>query len=272
MSTPRPVLTAAAALFAATLSVDPSTRSASPPPRPPVSAPAASPDAPALRASPATPRIEALADPAPRDVEVEVVPDERGGHRVRVRRRGYLVSLRNETARAAGQDWALVRVTAQPGEGATAGRLVWETTRPDSLETTRGVVLLSGDGERLSAELRAARAPEPAEAWASQRARCAAQHDGLGGFTVLCGFAKGVRVTGVANVTGAYSLDDVWLVPGPIPVVRLDLPGSPDGAEGRVIGLVQGVTGVALRVEASFPEGEAASLLFGESERVQPTL
>ena len=43
--------------------------------------------------------------PAPRDVEVEITPDGRGAHRVVVRRRGFLVSLRNEDARSAGQDW-----------------------------------------------------------------------------------------------------------------------------------------------------------------------
>ncbi len=89
---------------------------------------------------------------------------------------------------------------------------------------------------------------------------------------MLCTFAKGVRVTGVANVTGAHALDDAWLVPEKSPLVRLDLPRSPGGAEGRVIGLVQGVTGVALRVEASFAEGEAPALVFGESERAQPVL
>src|SRR6185437_8892771 len=125
-----------------------------PPPRPPVTA--ASPEA--RSSAPTTYAVtqrwlDVGTDPAPADVEVEVVRDAHGVHRVRVRRPGYLVSLRNERARAGGQDWAVVRVAAQPGEGATAGRLIWETTRLHPLETTRGVVLLTGDGERLSATL-----------------------------------------------------------------------------------------------------------------------
>ncbi len=112
--------------------------------------------------------------------------------------------------------------------------------------------------------------PSPRGVWTSAHASCAGLHDGLGGFTVLCRCGKGVRVSGAANVTGARSLDDVWLVPGPSPLVRLDLPRSPGGSEGRVIGLARGVTGVVLRIETSFVEGEAPALVFHESARAQP--
>jgi hypothetical protein len=261
MSTPRPIVGAAAAFFAATVSVDPESRPASP-----HAVVAAS------VSEVAGPRsvVEVTGAPAPPDVAVEVVPDARIGHRVVVRRQGYLVSLRNEVARSAGKDWAALGVAASPGKGEAAGRLIWETTRVDALETTRGVVMLAGDGASLSAELQAARPPEPAVAWESAHARCAGQHDGLAGFTVLCRFATGVRVSGVANVTGARSLDDAWLVPGPSPLVRLDLPRSPGGAEGRVIGLTKGGTGVVLCVEASFAEGEVPALVLHEAERSQP--
>ena len=132
-------------------------------------------------------------------------------------------------------------------------------------------MVLAGDGRSLSGTLLSTAPPAPAISWKSPRATCSGLHDGLGGFAVLCRFAAGVRVTGVANVTGARSLDDAWLVPGsPSPLVRLDLPRSPGGAEGRVVGMVQGVTGAVLRVEASFFEGEEAALLVRESERRQP--
>ena len=87
---------------------------------------------------------------------------------------------------------------------------------------------------------------------------------------MLCRFAKGVVHVGAANVTGARSLDDVWVTGGPSPVVRVDLPYLPGGAEGRVIGFSHGLHSVALRVEASFPEGEAATLLIDEAQRAQP--
>ena len=206
----------------------------------------------------------------PRDVTVEVTPADHGAHRVVVRRPGFLVSLRDEDARSAGADWTAMRVSPRAGGGGTSGRLVWETTRLDGVATTRGLVILAGDGGALAAELSMAPAPAPAATWNRASATCAGQHDGLGGFTVLCRFAKGARVTGAANVTGARSLDDVWLMPGPSPLLRLDLPRSPGGAEGRVVGMTQGGKGVVLRVEASFPEGDAPALVIEASERAQP--
>jgi hypothetical protein len=218
--------------------------------------------------------IESSDELVPRDVELEIAPELRGGHRVVVRRRGFLVSLRDEQARSAGVDWTAVRVSPRPGpdDQGSAGRLVWETTRLGGadLSTARGLVQLWTEGGSLRGELRAAGAPRPAASWKSQRATCAGQNDGLGGYTVLCRFAKGTRVSGVANVTGARSLDDAWLTPGPSPLARFDLPRSPGGAEGRVIGLTRGATGVVLRVEATFLEGEEPSLQIQETERAQP--
>jgi hypothetical protein len=217
------------------------------------------------------PELELDVEPAPHDVEVEVTPDGHGDHRVVVRRRGFLVSLRNEDARSAGRDWTAMRVSPQRGRGGAAGRLIWETTPLNGLATTRGVVLLTSDGDRVQAALRLAMPPIPAPSWESTHATCRGQQDGLGGFTVLCRFPSTVRVSGAVNVTGARSLDDTWLVPGRSPLVRLDLPRSPGGTEGRVIGMVQGFTGVVLRVEASFVEGDEPALLYGESERAQAT-
>jgi hypothetical protein len=163
-----------------------------------------------------------------------------------------------------------MRISPQQGPGRPAGRLIWETTPLDGLATTRGVVLLSSDGDRLEGTLRPATPPVAARAWKSAHATCNGQHDGLGGFTVLCRFPRSERVSGAVNVTGDRSLDDAWLMPGPSPLVRLDLPRSPGGAEGRVIGMVQGLTGVVLRVEATFTDGDEPALLFEESERIQP--
>lgn len=256
----------AATLFATAVSVDPRVHAPAPiPPRP-------------IIAREATPRVEAATDtighadgPAPRDVEVEITPEPRGGHRVVVRRRGYLVSLRHQDARAAGEDWAAMHLATRSGQrDGVRDRLIWEATRPGTLETTRGIVKLTATGGALAAELQQADPIRAAGAWKSAVATCAAQHDGLGGFTVLCRFPKGVLHVGAANVTGARSLDDVWVTSGPSPMVRLDLPYQPDGAEGRVIGFSHGLRSVALRAEASFPDGEAATLMIDEAQRAQP--
>lgn len=264
MSTSRLFTLAVAAFFGSTVSIVPGGSPAPPSvaSRPTVAVAEVAPAAP--------PGIELVGGSPPRDVELEVAPDGHGDHRVVVRRRGFLVSLRNEDARSAGQDWTALRISPRAGRGGPAGRLIWETTPLEGLETTRGTVLLRSDGGTLAGTLQRAMPPTPARAWQSPRATCRGQHDGLGGFSVLCRFARAVRVSGAVNVTGARSLDDAWLVPGPSPLVRLDLPRSPGSAAGRVIGMTQGLTGVALRVEATFVDGEEPALLYEESERAQP--
>jgi hypothetical protein len=261
VSTSRALTALVAGFMATAVSMDPRLPAPAEPAEP--ASPAAAPEAPPI----------APAGEAPRDVELEITPDGRGAHRVVVRRRGFLVSLRDEGARAAGKDWTMLRIAPGEGQGGAAGRLVWETTRLDGLQTDRGLLDLTGDGASLSGTLRAALPPAPAASWKDGRATCSGLHDGLGGFTVLCRFAAGVRVTGVANVTGARSLDDAWLVTGPAgPLVRLDLPAARGGAEARVVGMVHGATGAVLRAEATFFEGEAPALTLGVSERVQPVL
>ncbi|MFT3767248.1 MAG: hypothetical protein QM820_17255 [Minicystis sp.] len=266
MSAPRLAVCAVAAFFASGISIDPTLRATDRAPRP---RPAIAPD----RAAPAGAHesIAAADTPAPADVTVEVTADARGGHRVVVTRKGWFVSLRHDDARAAGEDWAAMHLAARPGtKGDIHDRSIWEATRPSTLETTRGLVQLAVTGGAMKATIASARAPEPAGAWKSKRATCAAHHDGLGGFTVLCRFEKVVRHLGVANVTGARTLDDAWMTAGPSPMVRLDLPYRAGGAEGRVIGFSVANTAVVLRAEASFPEGEAATLLLEESDRAQP--
>jgi hypothetical protein len=209
--------------------------------------------------------------PPPSDLTVQVTNDRLGTYQVVLRRPGYLVSLRDEVARAAGVDWTAIRVAPAATSPRLAGRLIWETTKLDSSETTRGLVHLHGDAASLASELSSTAAPESAVSWKGKHASCTSQHDGLGGFTAFCRVAKGVRVTGVANVTAPRPLDDVWLLPGPSPFMRLDLARSPGNAEGRVVGLVRGATGIVLTVEASFPEGDEPTLVFHEAERAQPT-
>lgn len=262
MSAPRLLTLGTAAFFASGVSIDPELRAIDRAPRP---RPAIAKEPP--KAEPVG-RIETAGD-APADVRVEVTPDARG-HRVVVRRTGFLVSLRHEDARAAGEDHAAMHLAARAGDGRAADRLVWETTRPATLGTDRGVITLSLAGGTLRADIVSARAPEPFSEHRSKHATCAAHRDGLGGFTVLCRFAKGTKHIGAANVTGAASQTDVWLTSGPSPIVRLDLPRNEGGAEGRVIGFSFGTTGVVLRAEATFPEGGKAALLLEESSRAQP--
>ncbi|APR81979.1 Hypothetical protein A7982_07328 [Minicystis rosea] len=267
MSASRTATFAAAAFFTSGLSLDPA--AAIPDhvarPRPVITLDHAITEAPGA--------VEATETPVPADVTIEVTADARSGHRVMVQRKGYLVSLRHEDARAAGEDWAAMHLAKRPTtkHGAEArDRLVWETTHPSTLQTTRGLAILSVVGDTMRATLSSARAPEPAGAWKSKHATCAAHRDGLGGFTTLCRFDKTTKHLGVANVTGARTLDDVWITSGPSPIVRLDLPRREGSAEGRIIGFSFGQTGVVLRTEASFPEGEPATLLLEESERSQP--
>jgi hypothetical protein len=207
---------------------------------------------------------------APPDLALEIGPDGHQAHRVVVRRPGFLVALRNEDARAAGVDSAAIRVAARGGAGSASAQLIWETTTLDAAMTARGLVALTDDGATLSGELQSVREPEPAASFATHHAKCAAHHDGLGGFSVLCRFPSTVRVTGIANTTGAHALDDAWLVLRASPLVRFDLARAPSGAEGRLVAMVQGGTAVVLTVEARFPAHEEPSLVFHESRRTQP--
>jgi hypothetical protein len=259
VSAPRSAVAAVAAFLATGISLDPAVRSA--------------PETPAPRAPQRERELPAheLGRPtgaATADLRLEIRPDGHGAHLVSVRRPGFLVSLRDERARSAGADWTALRVALE-GEAVTTGRLVWETTPLEGpIETTRGFVHLTGAGEKLSGEIVETSPPEVATLWNGPHARCFAYHDGFGGFSVLCRLPKTVRVRGVANLTGRSALDDAWLMPSGL--ARFDLARSPSGAEGRVIGLIEGVTAIALSLEARFPVKDEPSLMLHESSRRQP--
>lgn len=262
MTASRALVIGVAALSAAGASIDPSVRPAERRPRAVIAA-----EAVVVKAAE---EIAPTSAPAPADLRVEALPDGRGGHRVAIRRAGFLVSLRSEGARAAGDGLAAINLASPKGARAGRARLIWETTDPVTLQTTRGLLRVEvRDGEAVTS-LASATPPEPAGQWKSKRATCAAHRDGFGGFTVICRFAKGTQHLGVANVTGAHALEDAFITSGPVPLARLDLPRREGGAEGRIIGFSSGLTGVALRAEATFPEGEPGALLLEESERAQP--
>lgn len=267
---PRSLVAAAAAFFALGLSIDPRLAASPGARRPPrARAPIAAEAAPRV-----APPIVALDLPAPADLRVEVVA-EAGGNEVIARRPGHLVSLRHEGARAAGKDAASLHIGAPPrgarGRAYAPVQMVWETARLDTMAVERGVATITLDGDQARARVAPAAPPEPAGAFTDAHATCVAHRDGASGFTVLCRFGRGARRVGVANVTGVRALDDAWVVAGPSPMVRLDLPLSPGAAEGRVIGFVHGVTGVVIRAEASWPEGEEPTLVFQRTARKQPS-
>src|SRR5262249_60872107 len=108
MSTSRLALAALAALSSAMVSIDPATIAgahARLPPRPIRPATALTADRPALDASSTIAKVA----PPPRDLFVEVTPDGEG-HRIVVRRKGYLVAIEYGQVRGAGKDYAAVHV------------------------------------------------------------------------------------------------------------------------------------------------------------------
>jgi hypothetical protein len=265
MTASRLLLAAGVALSSALLSLDPTVRAdASPrnPPRPAI------PALPAPEVAALEPPVAALDAPPPADVAVEIAPAGDRGHRVTLRREGHLVALVHGEARAAGKDWAAVRVGAVDARGGEAA-LVVETTPLGALATWRGLLSLTRDGATLRARLAPAAPPRAAGAWSGPHHACAAHGDGSGGFAVLCRLRGASRVA-AANVTGPRAGDGAIVVSGKEPLVRLDLPRSPDGAEARVIGFVHGRTGSLLRAEAVWVEGEAPTLSMAIAERDQP--
>jgi hypothetical protein len=97
---------------------------------------------------------------------------------------------------------------------------------------------------------------------------CASYRDTRTGFTVVCQLHRGAWRVGVANLTGENPSQDVWATPGEEPTVRLDLPIAKGGAEARLLGYISGGTGIAIRAEASWIEGEdEPSITLGVVER-----
>ena len=110
MSVPRLGVALAVALFSSMLSVDPRVSAPPAPHRPP---------RPVIttfkRATPASAAsVQALDDPPPAGLTVEIRRDPRGrGQNVVVSRAGQLVALGHGAMRAAGKDWASMRVEIQ---------------------------------------------------------------------------------------------------------------------------------------------------------------
>jgi hypothetical protein len=278
VTVPRLAVAASAALFAALPSMDPSVRAADPPPPRPVIAaePARSPG---VAGAP----IAALAEPAPPDLSVQVSSQGGGVHRIVVRRPGYLVALMHGWSRASGAESAGMRVEVAERDDRAPNarraradeeidRFVWETTAPGTLVTTRGVVSLRLDGAELRAQPWLAAPPDRALEVTGAHHRCVAHRDDRQGFVVLCRLPKSARHVAAANVTGPRITEGAAVLApaGGDPLVRLDLPLSPGIAEARLIGFTVGRAGVAVRVEASFTEGDEPSLLVDETSRDQP--
>lgn len=213
---------------------------------------------------------------APPDFSVAIT-DEGSGYRVLARRPGHLLALASGATRAVGSDWASMRISLAPrssaakpaGASEAVAPLVWETTPLSGLTTERGLIALRLEGGALRAEAYRVATPEPAGTSSGPHHTCAAHRDLEGGFTVLCRLHHGVRRVSVANLTGTRVLDDAWVTADKDPLVRLDLPLAPGLAEARLVGFVHGATGAVLRAEASWVEGESASLLIDETERRQ---
>lgn len=212
---------------------------------------------------PSAPAIRETSAPVPGDLEASVRPASAGGWTVRLARKGYLVAMRHGGVRTAAANQATLVLA--PGD---VEPVVWEATQLDSLVTTRGTLALDETAVKPRASLRMAEAPAPAGREERRLHTCAAHEDGAGGFTVLCRVRSNPTA---ANVTGTDANADVWVAGGPSPVVRLDLPASPEGVEARVLGYAAGADGVVVRAEASRVAGESRPVLtLVSADRAQP--
>jgi hypothetical protein len=274
VTTSRLAVGAAAALFSALLSIDPSVCAGDAPSSsieiaPPAAEPAA-----------AEAGITPVAAAAPSDVTLEITAEGGRSQRVVVHRPGYLVALLHGAARSAGKDWAALRVQIaepsakrrDPRPGVEIDRLVWESTRLGTFVTERGLVSLSHDGASLTGRLALAAPPASAGEMKTANAACVAHHDGAGGVIEAAERGEAARRVTAANVTGLRVIEGAVVVADKRmdPLVRLDLPLAPGVGEARVVGFTRGRVGHALRVEASWAPGEAPALFFAETQRVQP--
>lgn len=273
MTASRLAVGAAAALFSALLSIDPSVCAGD-------ATASITADRPAAEPAAAESGVTSVDTAAPSDVTLEISAEGGRSQRVVVHRPGYLVALLHGAARSAGKDWAALRVqSAEPSAkrrpaapGAEIDRLVWESTRLGTFVTERGLVSLSHDGSSLAGRLSLAAPPVTAGETKTAHAACVAHHDGAGGFTALCRLDHAARRVAAANVTGLRVIEGAVVVTDKHldPLVRLDLPLAPGAGEARVVGFTLGRVGHALRVEASWAPGEAPALFFAEAARTQP--
>jgi hypothetical protein len=196
--------------------------------------------------------------PVPRGVVVKLRRAGEGGFKAELRRGGYLVALRRGDERAAGDGVASIPIV----EGDEP--VIWETTKLDTLATTRGTLRIEGGAARI-------RMAEPPVAAAGEQRRlhtCVSHEDGAGGFTVICGVRSGATA---ASVTGGDPKAGVFGAGTSPRVVRMDLPAPTEGVEARVLGYSAGIDGVVIRAEATRAAGEdRASLAVLSSDRPQP--
>jgi hypothetical protein len=202
---------------------------------------------------------------APSDLAFRVEHADARTWRATVSRKGYLVALRRGDARAGGDGAASLDL--DPGS-APALPLVWETTRTDTLETTRGVAQLDLEGK---ASVTLAEAPVSTIADTRRRHRCRTHADGAGGFVVICGITT---TAGVRNLAGGLPLAGATMIRRPESTfLRLDLPARPGHPDAFAIGYADHGVGVVLRAEASLVAGEEQpSLAVLSAERVQPSV
>jgi hypothetical protein len=214
-------------------------------------------------APPPVAAIQETNAPVPAGVTVKLRRAGTSGWKAELTRMGYLVALRRGGERTAGESAAAIPVAT--GDDAP---VIWETTKLDTLETTRGTLRIEGDTKPL-ARIRLAEPPVPAVREEEGLHTCVSHEDGAGGFTVLCR----VRAAGAtaASVTGDSPKADVWVAGHGAPVVRMDLPAPTEGVEARVVGYATGALGVVIRAEATRVAGEdRASLAILSSDRPQP--
>lgn len=216
--------------------------------------------------------IVAIDAPVPADVKIEVRRDGAEGVVISVRRKDHVVTLRRGDARVVAAEQAQIRI--HRGEEGDAP-LIWETTAPGSLATTRGLVVLappadasSRAGTLPSAVLRLAAAPVALARDAGPRHACVAEDDGLGGFTVLC---RVDAFASAASLTGSTPREGITLVGGDHPLVRVDLPAPEAGVSAALVGYTDGFNGIVIRAEASRVPGEdRASITVVSAARPQP--
>jgi hypothetical protein len=239
----------------ATAPVDPS----SPPPR---AEPAATAEAERPAPEPpadVAPLPRATENEPPRDL-LTVVSRDPDGQRVRASRPGFLVALRRGEARAVGEPEARLLIATA---GTEATPIVWETTKLDTLATTRGTIDVDGAGV---AHVTGGDAPRDVAEDVKRGHRCRGHEDGAGGFTVLCRTGPIVAVRNLATDEQLSGITTVGLT-----LVRLDLPARPDRPDAFVIAYVDRSARVVVRAEASRVPGEtSASLALASADRDQP--
>jgi hypothetical protein len=236
--------------------VDPS----SPPPRAEPAATAEAktslPEPPPADVGPPAPPAETE---APRDLVVRVDRDP-SGMNVRVSRRGFLVALRRGETRTVSEPEVRFHIGTA---GTEATPIVWETTKLDTLETTRGTIAVDGAGVSRVA---GGDAPREVAEDVKRGHRCRGHEDGSGGFAVVC---RTGPIVALRNLATDEQLSGITTVGSTL--VRLDLPAQPNAPDAFVIAYVDGGARVVIRAEASRVPGEtSASLAIASADRVQP--